>query len=268
MIDLLFMKVIILSVTSDISRELIISFKKKGYEIFGTYNSTEPDFTLLDRENLLKLNINEYNSEKYKNWLQSVGTWDLFISSVGTQKPVGFFEKVNAMEWVDGVSNNSIYQIGALINALPLRNKLTTSTALFFAGGGTNSATPAYSAQNIGKIALIKAVEMLDNEIPNLKVSILGPGWVNTKIHNATLAAKEEAADNFQKTKFMLEKPSLMNPVNKVVDDINTLIALPKSLVGGRNFSSVHDELTQENLSRLKKIDFSFYKLRRCLNDV
>ena len=39
------------------------------------------------------------------------------------------------------------------------------SKVIFFAGGGTNSANPYYSSYTLGKISLIKAVELLANEI-------------------------------------------------------------------------------------------------------
>ena len=101
----------------------------------------------------------------------------------------------------------------------------------------------------------------------DLKVSILGPGWVKTKIHNETLAAEIKAGENFQKTLRMLENPENMNPITKVVEDISKIIDLPKTLIGGRNFSSVYDDLSPENLKRLLMLDPDFYKLRRSSNN-
>ena len=42
----------------------------------------------------------------------------------------------------------------------------------------------------------------------------------------------------------MLENPENMNPITKVVEDISKIIELPKTLIGGRNFSSVYDDLS------------------------
>ena len=83
-----------------------------------------------------------------------------------------------------GVTNNSVNQVGALINALKFRNNKEVSNVIFFAGGGTNSATPAYSAQTLGKIALIKAVELLNDEIEDVKFFILGPKYKEFYIFN------------------------------------------------------------------------------------
>lgn len=260
------MNAIIISVTSDISVALIRSLRSQGYNIFGTFFSTQPDYSIIKKENTLKLDIKNFDSNIFKEWIKSIGSWDLFISSVGTLNPVGFIENLNSEEWVNGVNNNSLFQIGALINCLPYRNKNTISTALFFAGGGTNSATTAYSAYTVGKISLIKTVELIDHEIKDLKVTIIGPGWVDTKIHKDTLEAKEKAGENYKKTIEMINNPDKMNNMDKLVKDINFLIKAPKSLVGGRNFSSVHDKLTIKNLTSLKRKCQSFYTLRRNFN--
>ena len=58
-----------------------------------------------------------------------------------------------------------------------------------------------------------------------------------------------------------------LNPISKVLDDINQLLKMPKYLVTGRNFSSVHDDLSIHNLEKLYKKDKDFYKLRRFFND-
>lgn len=260
------MKAIVLSASSDIGIKLIKSLNEKGYEVFGTYKNTFPDENVIKPDNLLKLDIKDFDSRNFIDWLNKIGEWDLFISCIGTQEPIGFLNEVHSREWVEGVSANSVYQIGALINALKFRNKKITPSVIFFAGGGTNSATPAYSAQNLGKITLIKTVEMLNDEIDDTKFIILGPGWVKTKIHNSTLLAKEKAGQNYKKTIFMLESGKL-NSIEKVIKDIFILISLPKYLVSGRNFSSVHDDLNLSKLKDLYEENKDFYKLRRNLNN-
>ena len=91
-------------------------------------------------------------------------------------------------------------------------------------------------------------------------------GWVKTKIHYETLNAKEKAGKNYLKTLEMMNCPEKFNPIEKVIKDIFKIISLPRELVGGRNFSSVHDDLSIKNLERLKKKDKDFYKLRRNQN--
>ena len=100
-----------------------------------------------------------------------------------------------------------------------------------------------------------------------MKFTILGPGWVKTKIHEETINAKDKAGENYKKTIEMMRNPSKFNPMEKVIEDVLQIISLPKELVSGRNFSSVHDDLSIDNLKKLKKLNADFYKLRRLHNN-
>ena len=260
------MNAIILSGTSDIGLELIKSLIAKGYNVYSTYNNSQHDYQLLPKKKWLKLDIKDYASELFENWLTSVGKWDLFISCIGTLEPIGEFDQVEPSLWVEGVNNNSTYQIAALMTCLAYRNFDIMSSAIFFAGGGTNSATKSFSSYTIGKIALIKAVELIDHEIDNLKVSILGPGWLNTKIHYTNVKNLDDASKSSKRADCVLDKQRKVKPMHKIVNDVDRLIALPKDLVGGRNFSSVYDDFSESNLRKLWSISSDFYRLRRKLN--
>lgn len=259
------MKALILSISSDIGKALSVALKIKGYEIYGTYKRNKPDINIPEK-NLFQLDIKNFDSIEYKIWLDSIGCWDLFISCVGTQEPVGKLVDVNLKEWVEAIAENSTYQLAALLQAINTRSSERPANVILFAGGGTNSPNPYYSSYTLGKISLIKAIELLDDEIKYIKFSIIGPGWVKTKIHYETLNAKEKAGKNYLKTLEMMNCPEKFNPIEKVIKDIFKIISLPRELVGGRNFSSVHDDLSIKNLERLKKKDKDFYKLRRNQN--
>ena len=260
------MKAIILSISSDIGLELSKALTAKNFEVFGTYNKSDPK-TSIPKNNLLKIDIKDFNSEIFKNWLRNIGEWDVFISCIGNLNPVGNFLNINSNEWVESVAQNSTNQIGALLNALKYRNSKGSPSVIFFAGGGTNSATKFYSAYTVGKICLIKSIELLDHEIEDTKFTILGPGWVRTKIHDQTLKAKSNAGMNYKKTLDMFNEPDKFNPIKKVINDVFKIIELPKELVSGRNFSSVHDDINFKKLKELYSVDKDFYRLRRHLNN-
>lgn len=260
------MKALILSISSDIGIALTDTLLNKGYEIYGTYKRKKPNINI-PNANFFQLDIKDFDSTKFKNWLKTIGNWDLFISCIGTLEPVGELINIDLNEWVEAIAENSSYQIAALINAIRIRPKKNYASVILFAGGGTNSATTNYSSYTLGKISLIKAVELLDKEINHIKFSIIGPGWVKTKIHKETLNAKENAGLNYSKTLEMINNPDKFNPMDKVINDVCKIISLPKDLVGGRNFSSVHDNLSLKNLKKLKDLNADFYKLRRSQNE-
>jgi NADP-dependent 3-hydroxy acid dehydrogenase YdfG len=140
------------------------------------------------------------------------------------------------------------------------------STVICFAGGGTNNATTHYSGYTVSKIASIKFCELLDAEILDTKFTILGPGWIKTKIHNETLKAGVKAGENFSKTKLKIENDD-MESMQNVVDCVNWVIQTPKSIVSGRNFSVVNDPWREEHLGKYLINDINAYKLRRYKNE-
>ena len=137
-----------------------------------------------------------------------------------------------------------------------------------FAGGGTNSATIDYSAYTISKIASIKMIELLDAEINDTTFSILGPGWVKTKIHDATLQSEEAAGENYIKTLDMLDKNGeKCNPMEDVIKCCNWILSSDRELVGGRNFSLVFDPWDSKDIEKIRD-DSNNFKLRRFGNEI
>jgi len=262
------MKAIVISATSDIATEMCVQWKKKGWSICGTYLSEGDNYKRLKEQNipLIPCNLLEESSiDRAAHLLgESIQQWDLLIFAPGSQVPVGSFDKVDFNEWASSIHLNFLNQMRMLHKLLPFRDPLCKEkTVLFFAGGGTNNAVVNYSAYTVSKIALIKMCELLDAEIPDVKFSIIGPGWVKTKIHEATLEAGEKwAGDNFEKTKLKLNSNECV-PVQQVIASFEWVISQPKTIVSGRNFSTVFDQWGSEELVRLLANNKNMYKLRR-----
>jgi len=262
------MKVIIISATSDIGTEMCLHWKKKGWEVSGTYYSQADNYKKLNQEKIPLFSCNLLDEESIDQTASLLGShiqkWNLLIFAPGSQIPVGSFDKVNINEWSSSVHLNFLNQMRMLHRLLPFKDPNSKEkTVLFFAGGGTNNAVINYSAYTVSKIALIKMCELLDAEIPDVKFSIIGPGWVKTKIHNATLKAGGDwAGDNFEKTQLKLNSNECV-PIQKVIDSFEWVISQPKKIVSGRNFSTVFDEWGSEKLVRQLADNKDMYKLRR-----
>ena len=110
-------------------------------------------------------------------------------------------------------------------------------------------------------------VELLDEEISDTSFSILGPGWVKTKIHDSTLNAPERAEENYHKTIKMLENNgAACYPIAKVIECCDWLLSSSRELVGGRNVSAVHDPWESDSIELILS-DPNLFKLRRFGND-
>lgn len=241
---------------------------KNGWNVFGTYRTKSNSVEELSRigVELVHCDLSDNSSVKTAcTKLKDLCTsWDNLILAPGTQEPVGPIVNCNFDEWVDSIQVNFTNQLRIVYELLPKRNKENNlgPCVLFFAGGGTNNATVNYSAYTISKIALIKMCELLDAEIPDVRFTIVGPGWVRTKIHQATLVAGERAGDNYEKTKYKLNNGEL-TPMKDVLDCCDWLISSPREVISGRNFSTVFDKWGTKELSEELMRDYDMYKLRR-----
>ena len=266
------LKVIIISISSDIGMALCNSWIPKGWEIFGTYRTNSPILDKLKDKGVRIVSCDLSCVEEIKKACSKLKSicpeWDVLILCAGTQEPIGPFLDNNFKDWKESVNINLISQLNVVHELLPNRNKKQElgPCVLFFAGGGTNNATVNYSAYTLSKIALIKMCELLDAEIVDTRFKILGPGWVKTKIHKQTLKASENAGQNYKKTKDKLYS-SECTPMDDVVECCEWIIKSPRNIVGGRNLSVVFDMWGSGKLSKKLQADSNMYKLRRYGND-
>lgn len=264
-------KIFIVSITSDIGFELAKYWKKKGYNVSGTYRSKSNNYLELKKLKICLFKCDLSFKKSINNFLAVLDKkykWDWLILAAGLQDPIGKFIKINFDEWEDSLFVNFISMTRILNFLLKLRNinSKNGSRVLFFAGGGTNNATSNYSAYTISKIATIKLCELLDYEIKDTIFSTIGPGWVKTKIHLSTLRNKKGSGDNFNKTKMMLDK-NKSYPIEKVVKCCDWIMTEKKEIVSGRNFSAVHDPWGTKKIEKISSNE-NFFKLRRFGNDI
>ncbi len=265
-------KAVIISVSSDIGHALAKRWRQRGTEIFGTYRTPSP---LVDE--LKDLGVKTFQCDLAKassvraacsSLRSAFDRWDYLVLCPGTLEPVGDFAEHDFAEWEKSIEVNFTRQVQFVHGLLPSRNNSRehAPVVLFFAGGGTNNATKNYSAYTMSKIALIKMCELLDAEIPDTSFVILGPGWVKTKIHQATVRAGHKAGDNYQQTRTKLAQDE-GTPMETVLDCCDWLVKADRQVVSGRNFSVVFDKWGEQLLTKKLLEDPHMYKLRRHGND-
>ena len=262
-------RVIIVSVSSDIGIALHERWSNSGWDVFGTYR-TKTDWVAKNEQKFVFCDLSDLLSvEKSCLKLNKLcPNWDVLVIAPGLQDPVGPFIDCDFESWRKSIQVNFISQMMFVRKLLPYRNTSLPegSCVLMFAGGGTNSATLNYSAYTVSKIALIKMTELLAAEIPDTRFTIVGPGWVKTKIHKSTLDAGTRAGDNYKRT---IEKlaGNECTPMHSVLDCCDWLISSPKKIVSGRNFSVVFDMWGSKELEEKLEQEPDMYKLRRYQNE-
>lgn len=261
---------VVVSASSDIGFELCRDWLRSGFRVLGTFRDPEVGRSLAEL-GVETEHCDLSNADSRKLAIGSISVcvegegWDVLILAAGTQLPVGKFQENDFGQWRESLEVNFISQVEFVHGLLPFANK--GASVIFFAGGGTNGPVDRYSAYTISKIASIKLCELLASEEPDYKFSILGPGWVGTKIHQQTLSAGVLAGENLDRTLAKLSSPDLV-PIQLVVQRVNWLIESPAEVVSGRNFSLVFDPFDSKDFSRTLADNSELLKLRRMGNDL
>lgn len=266
---------IIIGISSDIGYEIAKRYSELKYTIVGTYKSQSylQKISEINDCQCYYCDISNINDIKaFKDSVSSLNKkWDLFISSVGTQKPIDKFFDCDFDEWSESIHTNAIEQLRVLHELYPYRNKDKIVDVVFFAGSGTNGPAPNYSAYTVSKIMLIKMCELLDSEYEDINIFIIGPGWVKTKIHQETLDNKKGAGNNYYRTVKFVEGGIPATSYDDIFDCIEWLRSKGREVVGGRNFSVVNDKWGEDDnadaLTQVLLNDINMYKLRRHGND-
>lgn len=246
----------------------------RGWNIWGTHRTRSESLFEIEQAGVKSVHCDLASPESMKTACEELRQlcpeWDVLVLGPGTQAPVGLFEEVHFDEWRESIDVNFTMQLGMVHGLLPTRRTDESGNGplvLFFAGGATNNAVVRYSGYMVSKIALIKMCELLDAEMPDTRFTIVGPGWVGTKIHDETLhAGKQLAGDNYDKTVQKLADEEL-TPMDEVLDSCDWVVDSPRNVVSGRNFSTVYDHWGDEELDSQLIENTDMYKLRRAGND-
>lgn len=263
---------IVISASSDIGKAMCQRWLARGWKAFGTYRTPSPAVAELNGlgARLVHCDLSDRDSvlDACSKLRQLCPQWDILAMCPGAQEPVGAFSQGSFDEWEESLRVNFSSQMRIIHELLATRRTgaALDPIVLLFAGAGTNSAPPNYSAYVVSKIALIKMCELLDAEMPDTRFAIVGPGWVKTKIHEATMRAGARAGANYQRTLAKLAGDDF-TPMEEVLDCCDWLVNAPRHLVSGRNFSVVYDKWGTEDLAKMLAQSPDMYKLRRYGND-
>jgi NAD(P)-dependent dehydrogenase (short-subunit alcohol dehydrogenase family) len=261
-------RIVVLAANSDIGAHLVRHFLYRGAEVVGTYRSRTSRVRELQKAGARLFRVDVTSGAQVKSFSarlkKSAYSWNILISAVGVLDPIGSFFSLDFDAWERSFVANSTAQLRVLHAIHGLRDRKGTAKVVFFAGGGTNGPFDNYSAYCAGKMVLLKMTELLDSECPDLQVSIIGTGWVNTRIHRQTLAAGAAAGKNLSATrKFLRNAEGRGASMEAVAECVEWCLSSPRSAVGGRNFSLAHDPWRGGKIIGRLKANPDLYKLRR-----
>lgn len=264
-------RAIVVGITSDIGLAVARHWLQTGVEVLGSYRKLPNTAANLPDDISRLLPCDFRSAESIDSFVLQVNKlrfgWNRLLVCPGTMSPIGPFEEIDFNEWEGGFRVNFLSTLRIIRGLLPMRERLSEPpVVLVFAGGGVNSAPRNFSSYTVAKVALIKMIELLAEEITDTRFVILGPGWVGTKIHTETLVAADKAVDAATETRRRLQSGDFV-PMQRIVDCIEWVIRENAAVTSGRNFSVAHDRWGKADL-RIKLLqDSNKYKLRRYGND-
>lgn len=264
-------KAVIVGISSDIGVAVANRWLEQGVTLLGS--ARHPAEVLakvsIEPESLIPCDFSDLGSiEAFIAHIENRQFyWNRLVICPGTMEPIGRFDTIDFDEWERGFRINFLSTLRVIRGLLPLRQLSDRPpTVILFAGGGVNSAPKNFSAYTSSKIGLIKMIELLAEEIADTRFTILGPGWVDTKIHLQTLAAERSAAQAAAETRRRIESKDFV-PVQRVVDCIEWVLSENAEIVSGRNFSVANDKWGAPGLQNKLRQSSEVYKLRRHSND-
>lgn len=255
-------KAIVIGLGSVIGGFVATRLQQSGWSVVGTARSGTRLESEFDKVIRCDLDDSESIDLAEKALRAASVDWSLLFVAAGTMQPIGKFFDVEASDWESAVQVNAFGPLRLLRALWPLRSSDESPTVCFLAGGGTNNDFPNYSAYCVAKILLIKLVELLQSEEPSSKFVIIGPGYVRTPIHEETISAGSAAGKNHERTRQLLQGPG--TSLETVYQHVLVCHRESVDLVGGRNFSTVHDDWERGSvIHMITEFPADAYRLRR-----
>ncbi len=190
----------------------------------------------------------EYTVVQWKRGdLAPLMQWDVCIITVGTVKPVGLWHSVDQWEWEECVRSNLTTPFMLLRAVWPHRNP--DATVIWYSGSNPNRIMKGYSGYHASKMSVLKLVEQLDDESkPDCRMIAFGPGYVKTKIHEATLKAN-----------WPNERIARGDDGNSMEDIYSAMMwcIANRDLAGGRNIcvSDIGKDMSHPDFGKLRRIE-------------
>lgn len=216
------MHAVILGGNSDIGKQIMLRLQRDNWDVTATY----------------------------RGMLQTkIPCWDLLVNCIGTLEPIGLFVELSESA-LETMNVNLIFPLEWFSNWFKFHNP--NASIMFFSGANTNSAHPNYFAYSIAKIATIKAMELLDEEVPDCKFFSLGPGYIPTKMHDQIRKAGLEPSAKLKGASH-----------DDVYECLMWAHSQPKAVIGGRNIAVHTDDWRNPEFAERLAANPEIYKLRR-----
>ena len=173
-------KVLITGGATGIGKSTAVLFAQKGYDVFVTYNQTEPDF-----DSVTKIKCNLENEEDILNLFKTVGNIDVLVNNAG----ISLIKQINdttAEEYdkIMSINARSYFLCSREAIKLMLKNHEGAIVNVSSMWGQTGASCEI--AYSMSKAAVIGLTRSLAEELApsGITVNCVCPGIIDTRMNN------------------------------------------------------------------------------------
>jgi NAD(P)-dependent dehydrogenase (short-subunit alcohol dehydrogenase family) len=259
--------ILIIGTSSGIGNSLLELYLKEGNTVTATSSNRDfiREYKSLDNKPVLLycdlLDLNSCNDFISQIVAKGRADFDIIIVTIGTIEPIDSISNVNFDHMRRSFEVNLFSPLKIVRDLIKIVPPSRSVTTIFFAGGGVNTAFSNHSAYSLSKIALLKAVEILDSEIDTHNFVCLGTGYVNTPIHKQSLEAGPiRSGKNYKKLLALLKTEG--TPIPQIKECIDWCHVVGRDSVGGRNLDVRNRDWSTMDIIKFLQSDNDLLKLR------
>lgn len=174
------MNILITGNTFGIGEMLTKRFVSQGHSVYG-----------LSRSSQYKCDVSNYEEVEAwaRHFLDCDMHFDAIITCAGTQGELGKISSTNPEKWAETVRINLDGTYNVIRAFYPLMDKARKPKIVCMAGGGSGNGRAYFSAYAVAKTAVVRLVETMALEEPNLDINSIAPGAIKTSIIDGPLKA-------------------------------------------------------------------------------
>lgn len=171
-------------------------------------------------------------------------TWnavDALICCAGVQKAAGRTIEVSPAEWTETLRTNLDGTFFAIREFLPQMARSRRPKIVCFSGGGATKVRSRFAAYSASKMGVVRLVETIAAEEPQLDINAVAPGRINTRLVDELLALGPGVIGGDEFFASQQQKSDGGASLQKVIDLVDWLISPASDMTSGKLIAAQWD---------------------------